>query len=99
MSETLGPIAFGTGHDEVFLGKEYGTIRNYSELTASEIDNEINRIITNAYNRGKEILSTMFTSCTLLRTPFLSLRKSAARTLRDSWTQRTRKKKTKCLNP
>ncbi|HOA33684.1 MAG TPA: ATP-dependent zinc metalloprotease FtsH [Clostridiales bacterium] len=57
MSETLGPIAFGTGHDEVFLGKEYGTIRNYSELTASEIDNEINRIITNAYNRGKEILS------------------------------------------
>lgn len=57
MSDTLGPIAFGTGHDEVFLGKDYGNVRNYSELTASEIDNEINKIIVTAYNKGKEILS------------------------------------------
>jgi len=57
MSEKLGPISFGSARDEVFLGKEYGHVRNYSETVASEIDEEINAIISNAYERTRQILS------------------------------------------
>lgn len=56
MSETLGPIAFGSGNDEVFLGRDFSHTRNYSENVASEIDEEINRIIVNAYSRCRSIL-------------------------------------------
>lgn len=56
MSDSLGPITFGSGHDEVFLGKDYGTVRNYSEEIAKEIDEEINRIIMVAYDRCKKLL-------------------------------------------
>ena len=55
MSEALGPIAFGSGNDEVFLGRDFSHTRNYSENVASEIDEEINRIIVNAYNRCRSI--------------------------------------------
>ncbi|MBE6539518.1 MAG: ATP-dependent zinc metalloprotease FtsH [Ruminococcaceae bacterium] len=57
MSDKLGPIVFGTGHDEVFLGKDYSTQRNYSEEIASEIDAEIHRIITEAHDKAKKILA------------------------------------------
>ena len=57
MSEKLGPIAFGQGNDEVFLGKDFGHTRNYSEKVAAEIDAEIERIINEAYDRTKTILS------------------------------------------
>ena len=56
MSDSLGPITFGSGHNEVFLGKDYGTMRNYSEEVAMEIDKEVNRIIMEAYNRCEELL-------------------------------------------
>lgn len=58
MSEALGPIAFGKGNDEVFLGKDYNHMRNYSETIASEIDEEVNKIILQAYDRCREILSS-----------------------------------------
>ncbi len=57
MSEKLGPIAFGGGNREVFLGKDYGQVRNYSETVASEIDAEIEDIIRNAYSRTQSILT------------------------------------------
>ncbi|MBQ3604261.1 MAG: ATP-dependent zinc metalloprotease FtsH [Clostridia bacterium] len=57
MSDNLGPIAFVSGNNEVFLGKDYGHARNYSENVASSIDNEINTIITNAYERCENILN------------------------------------------
>lgn len=57
MSDELGPIAFGSEHDEVFLGRDLASTRNYSENVASKIDNEIKRIIDNAYERCKEILT------------------------------------------
>ncbi len=57
MSEKLGPITFGSGNDEVFLGRDYSHLKNYSEETAAEIDSEINRIITTAYARTENILS------------------------------------------
>ena len=57
MSDKLGPIAFTSGDNEVFLGKQYSQVRNYSEAVASEIDAEIERIITEAYKRTEAILS------------------------------------------
>ena len=56
MSEKLGPIAFGSDNNEVFLGKDYNHIRNYSESVASQIDEEIEKIIRNAYSRTESIL-------------------------------------------
>jgi len=56
MSEELGPIVFGTGHDEVFLGKDFSNSRNYSEDIAAKIDKEIHDIVTEAYNLAINIL-------------------------------------------
>jgi len=57
MSDQLGPIAFGSDHDEVFLGRDFASTRNYSENVASAIDAEIKKIIDSAYTRCEEILS------------------------------------------
>ena len=57
MSENLGPINFGTGETEVFLGKDYNTVRNYSEEIAKDIDEEIRRIVTTGYDRCEAILN------------------------------------------
>ena len=57
MSEKLGPIAFGTGNDEVFLGKDYNHMRNYSENIAAVIDEEVEKIISDAYKRTEKILT------------------------------------------
>ena len=56
MSDILGPISYGSNNQEVFLGKDYNHVRNYSENTAAEIDNEISKIITNAYDRAEDIM-------------------------------------------
>ncbi|MDR3552348.1 MAG: ATP-dependent zinc metalloprotease FtsH, partial [Clostridia bacterium] len=56
MSEKLGPIVFGSGHDEVFLGRDFAQTRNYSENIAAEIDSEIKSIVDSAYEKTKELL-------------------------------------------
>ena len=56
MSDELGPISFGTGNEEVFLGRDYSNIRNYSETVASKIDDVVREIIMDAYNRCTELL-------------------------------------------
>ncbi len=55
----LGPILFGSGHSdsEVFLGRDFSQSRNFSEAVAARIDEEINKIITDAYNVAKDILT------------------------------------------
>lgn len=58
MSEKLGPIAFGKDNDEVFIGKDYNHVRNYSESVACQIDEEVEAIVCNAYKRTEEILRT-----------------------------------------
>ncbi len=57
MSDVLGPITFGGDNEEVFIGKDYGHVKNYSEETAAKIDDEVNRIIKNAYERTEKILN------------------------------------------
>jgi cell division protease FtsH len=56
MSEKLGPLAFGEKEGEVFLGRDMGHMRNYSEATAVEIDSEITRIVKDNYERTRTIL-------------------------------------------
>ena len=56
MSEILGPRSFGTGHSEVFLGRDFSSSQDYSEEVAAKIDSEIHDIISEAYNKAKEIL-------------------------------------------
>ncbi len=56
-SEKLGPIVYGQGDHEVFLGRDYGQERNYSENVAAEIDAEVREIIDTAYEQTKDILS------------------------------------------
>lgn len=57
MSEELGPVSFASGSDEVFLGRDYTHMRNYSETVAAAIDKEVNRFISDAYDRTETILS------------------------------------------
>ena len=57
MSEVLGLRAFGSGHSEVFLGRDFSSSQDYSDDTASKIDAEIHEIITNSYNNAKKILN------------------------------------------
>jgi cell division protease FtsH len=56
MSETLGPIQYGRGNHQVFLGRDLGEERNYSEEIASKIDAEVRRIIESCYDRGRKLL-------------------------------------------
>lgn len=55
-SEKLGPVVYGTDQNEVFLGRDLGNTRNYSETVAAEIDTEIRTIIDNAYEKAVSIL-------------------------------------------
>jgi cell division protease FtsH len=56
MSETLGPINYGDSHKEVFLGKDYSHIREYSEETALQIDIEVRNIIMTCMENAKKII-------------------------------------------
>ena len=56
MSEKLGPIAYGSSDDEVFLGKGINNNKNYSEETAAAIDAEVKLYITEGYKKTEEIL-------------------------------------------
>ena len=59
MSEALGTVLYGSAHsqDEVFLGRDFSSGKEYSEQTAAKIDEEIRRIISDSYERCKEILT------------------------------------------
>lgn len=56
MSEKIGTISYGTDHNEVFLGRDIGKSRNFSEELGAEMDKEIRSIVDNAYNRAEEML-------------------------------------------
>jgi cell division protease FtsH len=56
MSESMGPLAFGKKEEEIFLGREIAKHRDYSELTAQKIDEEVKRIVLEAAERAANIL-------------------------------------------
>jgi cell division protease FtsH len=57
MSEKLGPLTFGHKEELVFLGRDLGEQRNYSEEVAGEIDQEVHRLVDAGYQRAKKILT------------------------------------------
>lgn len=57
MSDVIGPINYSGDNQEVFIGRDYGKVKNYSEETAAKIDEEVTRIINDAYDRTKDILT------------------------------------------
>ena len=57
MSEKLGPLTFGKKDEHIFLGKEISRHKDYSEKTAIDIDEEIKRIVLEAYSISKKILA------------------------------------------
>lgn len=56
MSEILGPMTFGSGQDEVFIGRDMARSKNYSEEVAAKIDKEVKSMIDRAYQRAQEII-------------------------------------------
>ena len=56
MSEKIGPLTFGEKEGEVFLGRDMGHVKNYSEATAVDIDNEIRRIVWENYEITRKLL-------------------------------------------
>ncbi|MBI5598950.1 MAG: ATP-dependent metallopeptidase FtsH/Yme1/Tma family protein [Deltaproteobacteria bacterium] len=56
MSEKIGPLTFGKKEEHIFLGKERGQARDFSEATAVEIDNEIKKIVRDSQLRARELL-------------------------------------------
>ena len=56
MSKLLGPISYGSSGNEVFIGRDMGHVKDYSEKTAAKIDDEVYAIIEEGYNRAEEIL-------------------------------------------
>ena len=56
MSEKLGPLTFGKKDEQIFLGREIARHKDYSEKTAIDIDEEVKRIVFEAYNAAKKLL-------------------------------------------
>ena len=57
MSERLGPICYGSDNNEVFIGRDMGHMKNYSEKIAAEIDEEIQKIVGRGYQKTEQVLS------------------------------------------
>jgi cell division protease FtsH len=57
MSDKLGPMTFGQKEELVFLGKEIGEQRDYSEAVAQEIDSEVRNIVHEAHERAQDVLT------------------------------------------
>ena len=55
-SDKLGPMVYGTDQNEVFLGRDFNSSKNYSENVAAEIDAEMREIIEEGYERAKDLL-------------------------------------------
>ena len=57
MSELMGPMIYGQKHEMIFLGRDLGEQRDYSDAVALEIDREVQRLVNAAYSQVKQILS------------------------------------------
>jgi cell division protease FtsH len=57
MSDEMGPLSYGKKEEQIFLGREFATHKDYSEETAKKIDKEVSRIVMKSYENAKQILS------------------------------------------
>ena len=60
MSDEIGPVVYSDDNNEVFLGKDYGHVNNYSEATSAKIDAQIEKLMRNAYAQTEEILKAHY---------------------------------------
>ena len=56
MSERLGPMTFGKKEEQIFLGRDFTQVQDYSDQTAVEIDDEVRRILQESYERARTLL-------------------------------------------
>jgi cell division protease FtsH len=56
MSDNLGPLTFGKREEQIFLGREISQHRDYSELTAQRIDQEVRDIVTGCYDKTSKLI-------------------------------------------
>jgi cell division protease FtsH len=75
MSDEVGPVVYDSGSGEVFLGRDYGTVKNYSDGTSSRIDNEIERIMRESYAKTEAILKEHFDKLELVANTLLEKEK------------------------
>jgi len=57
MSDKLGPMTFGKKEEQIFLGRDFTQLQDYSDATAIEIDEEVRRIISSSYRQAKDLLA------------------------------------------
>ncbi len=79
MSDRLGPMTYGTDEEEVFVGRDMGRGRNYSEDVASAIDQEMRRLIDVAYHKAEKLLKENMDTLTRLAEALLELETLDAR--------------------
>ena len=66
MSDEIGPVVYSDDNGEVFLGRDYGHVNNYSEATSARIDSEIERLMKNAYDKTESLLKEHFDKLSLV---------------------------------
>ncbi len=57
MSDAMGPLSYGKKEEQIFLGREFATHKDYSEKTAQRIDKEVTRLVSESYEKAKKLLS------------------------------------------
>lgn len=67
MSDEIGPVVFSDENNEVFLGKDFGHVNNYSEVTSARIDEEIEKMMRAAYAKTQNILKEHYDKLILCR--------------------------------
>ena len=75
LSENIGPVVYDSGNGEVFLGKDYGHVNNYSEVTSARIDAEVEKIMREAYEKTVAILKEHYDKLELVANTLLEKEK------------------------
>jgi len=57
MSDEMGPLSYGKKEEQIFLGREFATHKDYSEKTAQKIDKEVTHLVSDSYEKAKKLLS------------------------------------------
>ena len=84
MSDKIGPMSFGSAHDEVFLGRDFTSpTKNFSEELAALIDNEIKNLIDNAYTKAKSLLTEHMDKLHLVAKLLIEKEKISAEEFKD----------------
>jgi cell division protease FtsH len=87
MSESLGPLTFGKKEEQIFLGREISQHRDYSELTAQRIDDEVYKIVTDAYAKTSKLITDNIDALNLMAKSLLEKETLDAKDIDDIMTR------------